>query len=84
MIDRGHALPITRQAQLLGMSRGAVYYMPRPTRSADLALASSCESSSPSSNPACAVLLQRKWSTHTLESARITCRASSRPDHIPR
>ncbi len=32
MIDRDHALPITRQAQLLGMSRGAVYYMPRPIR----------------------------------------------------
>ena len=31
MIDRDHALPITRQAQLLGMSRGAVYYLPRPT-----------------------------------------------------
>ena len=38
MIDRDHALPITRQAQLLGMSRGAVYYMPRPTGAADLAL----------------------------------------------
>lgn len=38
MIDRDHALPITRQAQLLGMSRGAVYYMPRPTSAADLAL----------------------------------------------
>ena len=38
MIDREHALPITRQAQLLGMSRGAVYYLPRPTSAADLAL----------------------------------------------
>ena len=38
MIDRDHALPITRQAQLLGMSRGAVYYLPRPTSAADLAL----------------------------------------------
>jgi putative transposase len=38
MIDRDHALPITRQAHLLGMSRGAVYYMPRPTNAADLAL----------------------------------------------
>jgi hypothetical protein len=38
MIDRDHALPITRQAHLLGMSRGAVYYLPRPTRAADLAL----------------------------------------------
>jgi len=38
MIDRDHSLPITRQAQLLGMSRGAVYYLPRPTSAADLAL----------------------------------------------
>jgi len=38
MIDRDHRLPIARQAQLLGMSRGAVYYLPRPTSAADLAL----------------------------------------------
>ncbi len=38
MIDRAHRLPIARQAQLLGMSRGAVYYSARPTSAADLAL----------------------------------------------
>lgn len=38
MIDRTHALPITRQAAALGISRGAVYYQPRPVSSADLAL----------------------------------------------
>ena len=38
MIDRDHTLPITRQAQLLDISRGAVYYMPRSTSTADLAL----------------------------------------------
>ena len=38
MIDRQHDLPITRQAQLLGMSRGTVYYLPRPVSDADLAL----------------------------------------------
>jgi putative transposase len=38
MIDRAHALPVTRQAQLLGMSRGAVYYLARPLSAADLAL----------------------------------------------
>ena len=38
MIDRKHDLPITRQAQLLGMSRGAVYYLPRPISPADEAL----------------------------------------------
>lgn len=38
MIDRDHALPITHQAQLLGMSRGSVYYLPRPASAAELAL----------------------------------------------
>ena len=38
MIDRNHDLTITRQAELLGMSRGSVYYLPRPTSAADLAL----------------------------------------------
>ena len=38
MIERDHQLPITRQAKLLGMSRGSVYYLPRPTSAADLAL----------------------------------------------
>jgi putative transposase len=38
MIDRDHALPITRQAQLLGMSRGSVYYLPRPLSAGELDL----------------------------------------------
>jgi putative transposase len=38
MIDRDHALPVTRQAQLLGMSRGSVYYLPRPISAAELGL----------------------------------------------
>ncbi len=38
MIDREHELSITRQAKLLGISRGAVYYLPRPVSAADLAL----------------------------------------------
>ena len=38
MIDHSHGLPITRQAGLLGMSRGSVYYLPRPVSAADLAL----------------------------------------------
>ena len=37
MIDREHDLPITRQAQALGISRGSVYYLPRPVPAADLA-----------------------------------------------
>jgi putative transposase len=38
MIDRTHDLPITRQALALGISRGSVYYLPRPVSDADLAL----------------------------------------------
>jgi putative transposase len=38
MIDRAHELPITRQAKLLGISRGSVYYQPRAVSAADLAL----------------------------------------------
>ena len=37
-IDRSHALPVTRQARELGISRGSVYYLPRPTSVADLAI----------------------------------------------
>ena len=38
MIDGHHALSISRQAQLAGISRGSVYYLPRPVSPADLAL----------------------------------------------
>jgi putative transposase len=38
MIDRTHALPLTRQAAVLGISRGALYYAPRETSPWDLAL----------------------------------------------
>ena len=38
MIDRGHSLSITRQAGALGISRGSVYYLPKPTSPEDLAL----------------------------------------------
>jgi len=38
MIDRNHELSITRQAELLELSRASVYYLPRPTSDADLAL----------------------------------------------
>lgn len=38
MIDRNHTLCLSRQAELLDISRGAVYYVPRPTGEADLAL----------------------------------------------
>ena len=38
MIDRAHKLPVSRQVGLLGISRGSVYYLSRPTPAADLAL----------------------------------------------
>ena len=38
MIDRDHKLTITRQAELLQVSRGTVYYLPRPVSDADLAI----------------------------------------------
>jgi hypothetical protein len=38
MIDRAHDLPITKQAAALTISRGSVYYLPRPVSAADLAL----------------------------------------------
>jgi putative transposase len=36
MIDREHELPITRQAEALNISRGGVYYLPRPVSDTDL------------------------------------------------
>src|SRR5471030_2537817 len=36
MIDRTHELPISRQAKVLNISRGAVYYQPRPVSPEDL------------------------------------------------
>jgi putative transposase len=38
MIDREHDLPITKQAEVLEISRGSVYYLPRPVSCADLAI----------------------------------------------
>ncbi len=38
MIDRLHALPVARQARELGISRGSVYYLPRPVPAADLVI----------------------------------------------
>ena len=38
MIDREHDLPITKQAEVLRISRGSVYYLPRPVPEADLAI----------------------------------------------
>lgn len=38
MIDRDHGLPVTKQAEALNISRGSVYYLPRPVSEADLKL----------------------------------------------
>ena len=38
MIDCNHELSISRQAKLAGISRGSVYYLPRPVSAADLTL----------------------------------------------
>ncbi len=36
MIDRDHDLPVSRQAKVLNISRGSVYYQPRPVSAGDL------------------------------------------------
>ncbi len=38
MINREHALPVKRQAELVGISRGSVYTLPTPVPAAELAL----------------------------------------------
>jgi putative transposase len=38
MINRSHKVPISRQAKLLGISRGSVYYQPQPISEDDLVL----------------------------------------------
>ena len=38
MIDRSHALPLTRQAALLRLSRSSLYYEPQPVPEAELAI----------------------------------------------
>jgi putative transposase len=38
MIERGHVLPITRQAKAPGISRSSIYSRPRRVSDADLAL----------------------------------------------
>jgi transposase InsO family protein len=43
MIGRAHTLPVKRQAKELGISRGSVYYLPRPVSSENLAIAISMD-----------------------------------------
>ena len=38
MIDRDRALSVSKQAELVGIARSTVYYLPRPVSAEDLAL----------------------------------------------
>ena len=38
MIDRTHPLPLSKQVSAAGISRGSIYYLPKPVPAADLAL----------------------------------------------
>ena len=38
MIDREHALPVSRQVRLVGIARSSAYYEPHPVSEADLKL----------------------------------------------
>ncbi len=38
MIDRGHELSVTKQAEVVGIARSTVYYLPRAMSAADLEL----------------------------------------------
>ena len=38
MIDRDHALSVSKQAEVVGIARSTVYYLPRPVSAEDLAL----------------------------------------------
>jgi putative transposase len=38
MIDREHGLAVSKQATILNISRGSVYYRPRPVPGRDLRL----------------------------------------------
>src|SRR6476620_1526078 len=38
MIDRGHPVPLMRQAILLKLSRSSLFYKPRPVSAAELAI----------------------------------------------
>jgi len=47
MIDKSQDPPVARQAEILGISRGSVYHLPRPTPPADPALMRRLRTSKP-------------------------------------
>jgi putative transposase len=51
MIDRMHDLPSSKQAEALNISRGSVYYLPRPVPQTKLAI--------------CTGLIGCTWSIHS-------------------
>ena len=56
MIDREHELPVTKQAEVLQISRGSVYYLPRPVPDADprsCSVSTGCTWNSPSPARVC-------------------------------
>jgi hypothetical protein len=56
MIDREHDLSITKRAAALNISRGSVYYLPRPVSASDLEVVRRLDRlhcSCPSPAPAC-------------------------------
>ncbi len=80
MIDRKHDLSITRQAEVLRISRSSVYYLPRPVSEADLAIMQRLDRLpewKPTARPLCAcfgrrtiAVLQSKMPTLASQTAR--------------
>ena len=72
MIDRKHDLPITKQAEVLRISRGSVYYLPRPCRkptSRSCGVSTGCIWSSPSRDRGCC---KACWWPRGARSAAVT------------
>ena len=69
MIDRTHDLPITRQAKVLNISRGVVYYKPRPVSPEDLRVMRRIDElhlERPFAAPACCAIF---WAARVFRSA---------------
>jgi putative transposase len=72
MIDRAHDLPIAKQAEALNISRGSVYYLPRPvseTDSRSCAASTGCIWSAPSPARGCC---EACWLPRGARSAGVT------------
>ena len=69
MIDRTHVLPISRQAKVLNISRGAVYYQPRPVSPKDLRVMRRIDELHLERPFAGARMLRTCWTARALQSA---------------